>query len=326
MGCSCPNRFGLKKKGHWWYPALCILLSRTTVQSDNWTMGALWKSSKPQCTKKECPSGLVLSTLNFQNQDGTQLGNSHRFQPNKISPSTQAPLAQRKRSLSNHQPYPTTRKIIASTSATRAHRGFGRNLASTLTNSKVCSTPISLCGDRGICPCHQQIQSTRQTNVKQAIETVVWSNRCLHGLRLHALRADRGDRVLAEQLEVEPVCLRLRLPVGHHPAEIPPQHNLINLNPRSQNPHGIELFGGGLGGETRACSGPRGEQREGEERGDEAGRHGLVQHLPHRARVVREAQVGHQRRGERGPGPAIDGDGGGGGLPGTAPVAAAGGR
>jgi hypothetical protein len=44
---------------------------------------------------------------------------------------------------------------------------------------------------------------------------------------------------------------------------------------------------------------PCGEEGECVERAHEAGRHGLVQQLPHGARVVREAQVRHQRRRER---------------------------
>jgi hypothetical protein len=44
---------------------------------------------------------------------------------------------------------------------------------------------------------------------------------------------------------------------------------------------------------------PCGEEGECVERAHQAGRHGLIQQLPHGARVVREAQVRHQRRRER---------------------------
>jgi general stress protein YciG len=118
---------------------------------------------------------------------------------------------------------------------------------------------------------------------------------------LHRQQRRRG--VTLEELQIQPIRLRLRSPLRQHPVTKPP------LNQSLARTHGYVTGGrtdghrfstraeGRRGGRTHA---PRGEEREDVERAEEAGRDGLAQELPERGRVVRETEVGDEDPGQLG--------------------------
>jgi hypothetical protein len=120
---------------------------------------------------------------------------------------------------------------------------------------------------------------------------------------LHRQQRRRG--VTLEELQIQPIRLRLRSPLRQHPVTKPPAtaksvtctHPLIRDRRTHRRAPIQHARGGEEGGRTHA---PRGEEREDVERAEKAGRDGLAQELPERGRVVREAEVGDEDPGQLG--------------------------